>query len=119
MVDNSALIRERLCTLILVDDGIRAVGHSDRADEAISAILAAQPDVVLLDVFLAAGSGIDVLRALRKRAPNIAVYMLTNFSDPPYRRLCKRLGASAFFDKSTEFGLVRDAIFARAGRVIH
>ena len=45
--------------------------------------------------------------------------MLTNFATPQYRRLCKRLGARGFFDKSTEFELVRDAIAALASHAVH
>ena len=55
------------------------------------------------------------LRALRERAPGIAVYMLTNYPASHYRRLAAELGARGFFDKSTEFNRVREEIAACAG----
>ena len=64
----------------------------------------------LLDLHLAQGSGFDVLRAVCLQAPEIDFYMLSNFAAGPYRQLAGRLGARGFFDKSTEFGRVRDAI---------
>jgi DNA-binding NarL/FixJ family response regulator len=108
LVEDSRLLRERLGTMLA---GIaQCAGDAGTAGEAIDAILAAQPDAVVLDLMLKSGSGIDVLRALHERAPQIAVYVLTNYPAPHYRRLAMDLGARGFFDKSTEFNLVRDAI---------
>jgi two-component system response regulator DesR len=117
LVEDSRLVRERLETLLA---GVsQSAGYAEAADEAIEAILATRPDAVVLDLQLARGNGIDVLRALRERAPEIAVYMLTNFPVPHYRRLAAELGARGFFDKSTEFNRVRDAIAGRAVAATH
>ena len=113
LVEDSPAIRERLLALFATVAGARTVGFADNAVSAIHDILAERPNAVVLDVSLAQGSGIDVLRALQAQAPGIDVYMLTNSATPQYRRLCERLGAKGFFDKSTEFELVRDAIAAR------
>jgi DNA-binding NarL/FixJ family response regulator len=119
LVEDSPQIRERLLALFATVEGVRTVGYADGADAAIHDILAARPHAVVLDVSLAQGSGIDVLRALKAQAPEIDVYMLTNFATPQYRRLCARMGARGFFDKTTEFELVRNAIAARATRSVH
>ena len=119
VVEDSPLIRERLLELLAPVEGARTVGWAERADEAIRAILERRPQAVVLDVQLAQGSGIDVLRALHEQAPCIDVYMLTNFASPQYRRQCERLGARGFYDKSTEFERVRDAIAARASQRNH
>jgi DNA-binding NarL/FixJ family response regulator len=111
LVEDSAPIRERLVALLSPVASV--VGFADNASDAISDILKLRPGAVLLDLNLASGSGIDVLRALGKRAPDIDVFVLTNFASPQYRRLCLGLGARGFFDKSTEFEKVRDAIAAR------
>ncbi len=117
LVENSPPIRERLLTLLAPVAGIRVVGFAERADDAIREIVRKRPDAVILDLNLASGidsSGIDVLRALRAEAPEVEVFVLTNFANSQYRRLCTSLGAHGFFDKSTEFEKVRDAIAARA-----
>lgn len=116
LVEDSPLIRERLYALFAGVAGVHTVGYADNAESAIRDILGKRPDAVVLDVSLAQGSGIEVLKALTAQAPGIDVYMLTNFATPQYRRLCERLGAKGFFDKSTEFEQVRDAIAARAPR---
>ena len=87
--------------------GNRVVGEAADVREAISGILAARPDVVLLDLSLATGSGFDVLKAVHGREPAIDFYMLSNFASEPYRRHAERLGASGFFDKSTELERLR------------
>jgi DNA-binding NarL/FixJ family response regulator len=114
VVEDAPLVRERLVEMLDAVPGACVVGSSARADEAIQDILAEHPDVVLLDVRLAQGSGLDVLRAVHERAPEIDFYMLTSFASDPYRRLAARLGARDFFDKSRDFGLVRDVIAARS-----
>ncbi len=114
LVENSPPIRERLLTLLAPVAGIRVVGFAERADDAIREIVRQRPDAVILDLNLASGSGIEVLRALRAEAPEVEVFVLTNFANSQYRRLCTSLGAHGFFDKSTEFEKVRDAIAARA-----
>lgn len=114
LVEDSPAILERLEALLASVDGTRTVGRASRAADAIKGILAEHPDMVVLDLKLAEGSGFDVLRAVHRAAPDVDVYMLTNFASEPYRRLAERLGARDFFDKTTEFERVRDAIVDRA-----
>lgn len=119
VVEDSPVLRDRLAELFAPLTGVRTVGYAEGADAAIRDILESRPDAVVLDIGLAQGSGIDVLRALQSQAPDIEVYILTNSANPQYRRLCTRLGARGFFDKTSEFELVRDAIAARASLSIH
>jgi len=112
LVEDSPLVSERLLEMLADVPGVRVAGHATRADDAIKDILAAHPDVVVLDIRLAQGSGFDVLRALHEQAPEIEVYMLSSFASDPYRQLAARLGARGFFDKASEFTRVRDAVAA-------
>lgn len=114
VVEDSALVRERLLEMLDALPDAHVVGVATRADQAIQDILAEHPDIVLLDVRLEQGSGFDVLRAVRELAPEVDVYMLSSFATDPYRQLALRLGARGYFDKSTEFGRVREALAARA-----
>ena len=114
LVEDSPLVRERLLELLGPVAGASVVGHATTGEAAIAAILAERPDIVLLDLSLAQGSGFDVLRALHERVPEVDFYMLSNFSAYPYRQLAERLGARDFFDKSREFERVRDIVAQRA-----
>lgn len=111
-VEDSPIVLERLES-IAAEAGAQPVGHAVAAREAIDAILALRPDVVITDLRLADGTGFDVLRAVHEAAPDIELYMLSNFADEPYRRIARQLGAREFFDKTTEFGRVGELIAAR------
>jgi DNA-binding NarL/FixJ family response regulator len=113
VVEDSQPIRERLEAMI-TQAGAAIAGHAAGVQAAIEAILALQPDLVVLDIQLADGTGFDVLRAVRNQAPGIDIYLLSNFAAYPYRQLAERLGAKGFFDKSKEFGLMRDVVAQRA-----
>lgn len=114
LVEDSLPICERMIEMIESVPGAQVVGIASRADEAVRGILAARPDLVVLDLVLAQGTGIDVLRELHLKAPRTDVYMLSGYPIEPYRRLARRLGARDFFDKSTEFARIKDIVVARA-----
>ena len=103
MVDDSAVIRERLKRLVADLPEARVIGEAADAPGAVADILAQKPDVVLLDIHLLDGSGIDVLQKLKQVEPDIAVIILTDYPYPEYRQLCLEAGAEFFFVKSTEF----------------
>jgi DNA-binding NarL/FixJ family response regulator len=114
VVEDAPLVRERLIEMLDATPGTQVIGAADRADAAIQEILEHHPDVVLLDLRLAQGSGLDVLRAVHPAAPEITFYMLSSFTAEPYRQLAARLGAQDFFDKAKDFERVRDIIAARS-----
>ena len=114
LVEDSVLVRDRLARLLTQVPGTTIVGHASGAAAAIQGILATRPDLVVLDVQLAEGSGFDVLRALHARAPELEVVMLSNYSADPYRQIAERFGARALFDKAREFERVRDLVAERA-----
>jgi DNA-binding NarL/FixJ family response regulator len=114
VVEDAPLVRERLIEMLDATPGTQVIGAAERADEAIRDILEERPDVVLLDLRLAQGNGLDVLRAVHGIAPEITFYMLSSFASEPYRKLAVRLGAQDFFDKASDFERVRDIIAARS-----
>ena len=73
VVEDSELIRGRLLSMLAGMSGVEVVGHAETAADAITGVLAARPDVVVLDIKLKAGSGIEVLRTIKRRMPEAAV----------------------------------------------
>jgi DNA-binding NarL/FixJ family response regulator len=65
---------------------------------------------VLLDLNLNGVSGLQLLNTVRPQAPEVVFVVLTNHSEPQYRRACQRAGAAYFLDKSTEFERVPGVI---------
>ena len=113
-VDASPESRRRLTGMLEGLEAIRVVGHASNAKAAIAAILEKLPDVVLLDLKLEEGSGLEVLREVRRREPGIDFYILSNYASAPYRRCALRLGAVEFFDKTTELEALRELLAERA-----
>ena len=114
LVEDSAMVRDRLQQMLSQLPGAHIQGHATQAQAAIRDILSHKPDVVVLDLKLDHSSGFDVLREVHDREPGIDFYMLSNFASEPYRRYALRLGALDFFDKSNEFERVRDVLAKRA-----
>ena len=119
VVEDSPLVLERLKQMIAAVPGAGVVGEAATAAGAIRGILQARPDLVLVDLNLAEGSGFDVLRALRSRLPEVEFYMLSNFSEYPYQQLAERLGAAGYFDKSKDLEQLRGLIEMHAAHAAH
>lgn len=117
LVEDSELIRARIRAELATIPGLQTVGFAETAADAISEILAAHPDVVLLDLRLREGTGMDVLRALHAGAPEVDVYLCSSYAGEPYRGMALRLGARDVFDKSTEFGRVKEVLAHRAANL--
>lgn len=111
IADDSAIMRERLASMVAeLPAGPHLIGQASDAPGAAEAIQRAKPDVVVLDIHMPGGSGIDVLRTVRKATPAAIVLMLTNDSYPQFRKRCLEAGADYFFDKSAEFGKVAEVL---------
>jgi DNA-binding NarL/FixJ family response regulator len=117
IVDDSPIVRERLVTLLSELEAVEVVGQSENAAEATQLIRELRPDAVVLDIRLASGSGIEVLRTIKKERPDVLVIMLTLYPDAQYRDSCMKAGASFFLDKFTGFDRIPEALNAcRPGR---
>ncbi len=103
IVDDSAVIRRRLVSLLAEIDGVKLVGESDNAVEAADLIRRLRPDVMISDIRMPDRSGIGLLEDIRHDATPPHVIVLTNYPYAAYRKRCMELGARHFFDKSTEF----------------
>ena len=105
VVEDSALIRRRLLDTLDALGGFDVLGYAESAAEAMEAISRLHPQVVITDIRLKEGNGIDVVRHLRAHPydPKPRIYVLTNYAFPEYRRECALIGADDFFDKSTEY----------------
>ena len=103
LADDSPVVRQRLVTILDELAEIEMVGQAANVGESIGAIRLINPDVVILDIHMPGGSGLDVLQAVKQDQPTPMVIVLTNYPYPVYRQKCMQAGADYFLDKSTEF----------------
>jgi YesN/AraC family two-component response regulator len=116
IADDSAIIRERLAVLISDLEGVELVGQASNAPEAIEITQRLRPDVVILDIRMPGGNGIQVLEVIKANEAGPLIIMLTAFPYPQYRKKCLEAGAEYFFDKATEFERVAQVVKQFAGR---
>lgn len=108
IVDDSDILRERLRSILSDIKRVRIVGEAEDAIAAKEFLQGNTPDVVILDIRMPKGSGIDLLEMIKREKPSITVIVLTNYPYPQYRKRCMELGAEYFLDKSTEFDRLSD-----------
>lgn len=110
IVENSNYLRERLTRLVSQRKDIHVVGHAATAHEAGENIRHLQPDVVLLDIRLDQGTGLDVIKQVKKQGQPPVFVVLTNYAYPQYRDRFTQYGAEYFFDKSQELDVMLQAL---------
>ena len=110
VVDDLPSMRERLRELLSDIAGVTIVGDAGSLADATAGILRTHPDCVLLDYQIEGGTGVQLIRAVRRQSPRTEFIVLTNHATDQHRRACLDAGARFFFDKSSEFGCVGDAI---------
>jgi DNA-binding NarL/FixJ family response regulator len=81
LVDDHAIVRLGLMTLLNDQPDMQVVGEASTAAEAVHAVEKLNPDVVLMDVRLPGEGGIDATRQVTSRFPGSKVVMLTSFAD--------------------------------------
>jgi DNA-binding NarL/FixJ family response regulator len=103
IADDSLEVRKRIIAMLSDVEKIDMIGDAENVQEAIDTIQELKPDVVILDIRMPGGSGIDVLKEIKKVNHVPVIIMLTNYPYPQYRKTCLDAGADFFFDKSSEF----------------
>jgi len=115
--DDHEVVREGLRGLISRQAGMSVVGEAGTVAESIEAAARAKPDVVIMDVRLPDGSGVEACRAIREARPETRVIMLTSYADDEALFASIIAGASGYLLKQTRGQAVVDAITAvAAGR---
>lgn len=110
LVEDSELIRLRLRQLLGSLERVRIVGEAGDAGAALAGIARSHADVAVVDLHLATGSGLALLKQLAIREPRVVSMVLTNHATAQFKRECLNAGARYFFDKTNEFDLVRQTI---------
>lgn len=117
LVDDHEVVRDGVKFLLNSTDDIAVVGEAGSVREAIEQALLTKPDVVVMDVRLADGSGIEATREIRARLKGTQVLMLTSFADDEALFASIMAGAAGYVLKQIRGGeLVRAIREVGAGR---
>jgi DNA-binding NarL/FixJ family response regulator len=116
IADDHPVVRCGL-TSLLEGAGVTVVGQASSGREAIALARRHKPHVVLLDIRMSDGDGLDALQRLRRDVPQTKVIMLSTYDNPTYIARARALGASDYLLKgSTRQQIVQTISGVAAGR---
>ena len=110
IADDQKIVREGLVTLIGLLPGIAVVGAAVDGDDAVRQALELRPDVVLMDLNMPRCNGVEATERLRRLRPEVAVVVLTTFSDDTWVFSALQAGARGFLTKDAGPDEIRRAI---------
>lgn len=110
IVEDSELLQTRLNKVLLEVNKKVRIMQAFNCKEALELFPSVRPEVVILDIALPDGSGIDLLRKFKEDNPMVKVIIFTNYSTSEFKKSCMDLGASQFIDKSNLLSLINTFI---------
>ena len=119
LADDHAVVRSGYRRLLDAEPDLRVVGEAASGAHAYAAVVDDPPDVVVLDLNLGDGSGIEVMRRMLARHPGLKVLVFTMYNTPSHATQALRAGALGYLTKSSDPAQMIDAVRAvAAGRQV-
>jgi DNA-binding NarL/FixJ family response regulator len=100
LVDDHPLVRESLASLINQQPDLAVCGEAENTTRAMREMLALQPDIAIMDISLKEGSGLELIKAIKAKQPQLSVVVLSMHDEQLYAERCIRAGAAAYVMKS-------------------
>ena len=110
LVDDHEIVRKGLRSLLDAEPDLEVVGEAGTAAEALRRVGFDSPDVVVLDVRLPDGSGVEACRNIRSAFPEVKVLMLTSFADEEALMSAILAGASGYLLKRIDSAALLDSL---------
>lgn len=110
IVDDHALVRMGLTTLICDRPDMQVVGEASNLPQALRVIEETQPQIVLMDIRMPGESGIEATRQIVQRFPQTRVIILTSYSNDELVMRAIHAGASGYVLKQADNDVLLDAI---------
>lgn len=100
VIDDHPIFREGLKTLIDHQNGLRIVGEADSSCKIVEQIQELNPDIILLDLSLQNGSGLQMIKSIRFKNRHTGILVVSMHSDLVYAERVIRLGANGYINKN-------------------
>jgi DNA-binding NarL/FixJ family response regulator len=99
VVDDHAVFAQALSTVLGIESDLTVVGTGESVAQALDQVRALQPDVVLLDVHLPDGSGVEAAARIKKERPQTQVVILTSDEDERVLQAAVQAGVTGYLSK--------------------
>ena len=106
IVDDSPIIIERVIESLKEHESVKKILTATDYKSAVESLNNHVPGFILLDIQLPGKSGIELLKYIIKEFPLVKVIMFSNLLDDNYIKVCRKIGAKYFIDKSKDFDLI-------------
>lgn len=110
IVDDQALVREGMATLLGLEEDLEIIGQGSHGDEAFALAEDLKPDVILMDIRMPVCDGVMATRKIHQRHPQIKIVVLTTFDDEEFILQALQAGASGYLLKDTPSEQVAAAV---------
>jgi DNA-binding NarL/FixJ family response regulator len=100
LVDDHALVRQGMAAIIIEQPDMSVCGEADGVRSAIAAVAETNPDVALVDLSIKDGDGLELLRDIRSRFPDVRTVVISMYDETVYAERALRAGAKAYIMKS-------------------
>ena len=110
LVDDHAVVRGGFKVLLQTWDDVQVVAEADSGEEALRIHDSVAPDVVVMDIAMAGMGGIEAIKRLVAKHPQIRVLALSAHEDTSYSKRAFQAGALGYLSKRTAPGVLVDAI---------
>src|SRR5688500_12645920 len=110
LVDDHALLRQGMAAIISEEPDLMVCGEADGVRTAIAAAAECRPDVALIDLSIRGGDGLELIRDMRNRFPEIHTLVLSMYDETVYADRALRAGARGYIMKAEAAKTVLSAI---------
>ncbi|TQS76618.1 response regulator transcription factor [Ornithinibacillus gellani] len=110
VVDDHEVVRNGIIAYLRTDDEIEVIGQASSGYEGAELILAKKPDVVLMDLMMENGSGIDATKQVMQSYPNCKIIILTSYYDNEQVFPALEAGAFSYLLKTSSADEIVQAI---------
>lgn len=102
IVDDHAMVRRGIASLLAADPGIRLVGEAEEAEEALRLLAGVRPDVVFLDLQVPGADGLGLCRRCVELDPAMRVIVFSAFLNKHLLQTCLALGVRGYLSKGAD-----------------
>ncbi|MBM3272863.1 response regulator transcription factor [Candidatus Kaiserbacteria bacterium] len=99
IVDDHPSVREGLALRISLDSDLEVCGEAESEDQALELVKQTSPELVLVDISLKSGHGIELIKRIRSLDPAIKMLVITGFQESLYAERAFRAGALGYLNK--------------------
>jgi DNA-binding NarL/FixJ family response regulator len=110
IVDDHPMVREGMAMRISMQEDLEICGEAATEEEAIALIEETHPDLMIVDLSLKCGHGLDVIKRTHKRHPSIKILVVSGFQESLYAERAIRAGAMGYLNKQHSHDAVIEAI---------